>query len=89
MGRKMTWDIIRRQYPESFVLLAHCEEAREAENKIVITKGEVVFVSKDGKAIYNEYCRRGQPPHMTFGHTRAEILEMEEVAFMGLRPQHA
>lgn len=90
MGQKQTWEEIRIQYPETFVLLDNCEEEREADNKILITKGEVIFTTEDGKTIYDEYCKRGQLPHMTFGHTHSTKLEMEEVSFMGIRPhQHA
>lgn len=88
MGQKMTWDEIRNKYPDSFVLLDDCEEEREEGNKILITKGKVVFATRDGKVIYDEYCRRGQAPHMTFGHTDSDKLELEEVSFMGIRPDH-
>jgi hypothetical protein len=86
MGQKMTWKEIQAQYPETFVLLDNCEEIQEFENKILITQGEVIFSTQDGKEIYNEYCKRGQLPHMTFGHTRSDKLEIEEVSFMGIRP---
>lgn len=88
MGQKMTWEEIREHYPETFVLLDDCEEKKVEENKILITKGDVVLTNDDGKAIYDEYCKRGQPPHMTFGHTHWKKLEIEEIAFLGLRPAH-
>lgn len=85
----MTWEEIRRCYPERFVLLDNCEEERVGQNKIVITKGEVVFDDDDGQVIYDEYCKRGQTPRMTFGHTHWDRLEMEEVSFIGVRPAYA
>lgn len=88
MDQKMSWEDIRKQYPETFVLLDHCEEKRETENRVLITKGEVIFTSEDGKVIYDEYCKQGQPPQMTFGHTHWEKLEMEEIPFLGIRPSH-
>ena len=69
MGRKMTWEEIRSCHPETFVLLDNCKEEKIEENKILITEGEVVLASEQGKTIYDEYCKRGHPPHMTFGHT--------------------
>lgn len=88
MGQMMSWEEIRKQYPETFVLLEHCKEQREGRNKICIIGGEVVFTTNNGKAIYDEYCKRGQPSDMTFGHTHSEKLEMEEVPFLGIRPAH-
>lgn len=88
MGQMMSWEEIRQSYPETFVLLNHFQEHRESENMVRITGGEVVFATSDGKAIYDEYRKWGQPSDMTFGHTRWEKLEIEEVAFMGLRPAH-
>ncbi|OGQ04277.1 MAG: hypothetical protein A2W61_02955 [Deltaproteobacteria bacterium RIFCSPLOWO2_01_44_7] len=88
MNQRLTWKEIRKQYPETFVLLDNCEEKRIADH-IIITKGEVVLTNEDGKVIYDEYCKRGQPPAMTFGHTHWEKLEMEEVSFLGVRPAHA
>lgn len=88
MGQKKTWGEIRRLYPDTFVLLDQCEERRENDTTIVVTRGEVIFSSTDGKTIYAEYCKRGQPLHMTFGHTRWDTLKMEEVPFLGIRPNH-
>ena len=88
MNQKLTWTEIRKQYPETFVLLDHCEEKRLSDDKIVITMGEVVLTDQDGKVIYDEYCKRGQPATMTFGHTHWDKLEMEEISFLGIRPSH-
>lgn len=88
MAQVLEWEEIRRQYPETFVLLDHCIEQRHSENKVRIMGGEVVFSNASGKTIYDEYCKRGQPPQMTFGHTHCEKLEMEEVPFLGIRPTH-
>lgn len=83
----MTWQEIRNQFPETFVLLDKCEEERIDDNKIAITKGEVVFTTKNGKVIYDEFCKHGQPPQMVFGHTHWKKLEIEEIPFLGIRPR--
>lgn len=88
MSQQLTWEEIRKKFPETFVLLDHCEEQRVGERTILITKGEVILTDSDGKTIYDEYCQRGQPPTMTFGHTHWDHLEMEEVAFLGIRPSY-
>lgn len=88
MGQMMSWEEIRQHHPETFVLLDHCKEQREGKNMIRIIGGEVVFTTSNGKTIYDEYCKRGQPADMTFGHTHWEKLEMEEVPFLGIRPAH-
>ncbi len=88
MVKKMSWREIRKKYPEQFVLLAHCEEKLKNTHRVVITSGEVILTSSDGKKIYDEYCKQGQPDHMTFGHTHSMSLEMESVSYLGIRPQY-
>lgn len=87
MAHKLSWDEVRKQYPSTFVLLNNCEEEHIGA-RVRILKGEVVCASADGRTIYQEYCKYGQPPHMTFGHTNSRLLELEEVAFLGIRPRH-
>lgn len=89
MANLMTWKEIRNRFPETFVLLDNCEEEKVGESRIIITKGEVIFSTEDGKTVYDEYCKRGQSPLMTFGHTHMDKLEMEEVSFLGIRPAYA
>lgn len=86
MGQIMTWGEIRRAYPDKFVLLDRCEEVKTDANKYIVTKGEVVSSGDKGDAIYKEYCDKGKLPHMCFGHTNWDVLESEEVSFLGIRP---
>lgn len=88
MGQKMTWEEVRQLYPATFVLLTDCDEEHIGADKVRITKGTVVFVNPNGKLIYDEYCKYGQPPHMTFGHTSWSTLDLEEAPFLGIRPAH-
>ena len=89
MPQKMSWEEIRENYPDTFVLLDNCEEFREEQHKVIIRKAEVVFTSNDGKAIYDEYRRRGKLAQMTFAHTQWEKLEIEERPFFGIYPSYA
>lgn len=85
MGKRLTWEEIKKNYPDTFVLINNCEEQHLPNQKCLFLKGEVIFTTKDGKEIFNEYRRRGKPSHMTFGHTCWDKLESEEISFMGLR----
>lgn len=88
MGQKMTWDEIRQQYPETFVLLDNCEEYQIDDFHSEILRGEVVFVTSNGKQVFDEYKRRGKPSTMTFAHTQWPKLEIEEIQAPSLRFMH-
>lgn len=88
MPKKMSWEEIRKNYPDTFVLLDNCEETEETEHKVVIHHAEVVFTSNDGKTIYSEYCKRGKLAHMTFAHTTWPKLEIEVRPFFGMRSSY-
>ncbi|GEM_PF-3105721 len=85
MNQKMTWEEIRKQYPDKFVLIDHCEEKKIDEAHTQIMGGEVVFTTDDGKLIFDEYRRRGKPSQMTFAHTHWPQLQVEEIPQPGLR----
>jgi len=88
MAHIMAWKEIQKTYPDMFVLLDSCEEIEEDENRRIVVRGEVIASSKDGKTVYNEYRNRGKLPNMTFGHTKWDKLESEEIPFLGVRPSN-
>lgn len=88
MGQKLTWEEIRKQFPDKFVLLDHCDEHPIDATHSEITSGEVVLVTSDGKEVFDEYKRRGKPSAMTFAHTQWPKLEIEEILAPSLRFMH-
>lgn len=85
MGQKLTWEEIRKQFPDKFVLLDNCEEQPIDATHSQILGDEVVLVTSDGKQVFDEYKRRGKPSAMTFAHTQWPKLEIEEIPAPGLR----
>ncbi len=88
MNQRMTWKEIREKYPDTFVLLDHCEEKRIDDMHSEILGAEVIFATPDGKRVFDEYRQRGKPAHMTFAHTHSPKLEIEEVRAPSLRFLH-
>lgn len=86
MAQIMTWEEIRKAFPDTFVLLDHFAEKKIADHKFVVESGEVVFTTQDGKKIFDEYRLRGLSPSLVFGHTTQPTLEFEEIPFFGARP---
>ncbi len=85
MGQKMTWEEIRKQFPDKFVLLEHCDEQQVDATHSEIVSGEVVLVTSDGKQVFDEYKRRGKLSDMTFAHTKWPKIEIEEIRAPSLR----
>lgn len=85
MKEILSWNDIRKRYPNQFVLLDHCQYQNITPTKIITTQGRVVFNSEDGKTVYDEYRKRGKKSNMTFGHTSCEKLEAEEIKWLGIR----
>lgn len=89
MGQKMTWEEIRKQFPDKFVLLDNCDEHQIDATHSEILGGEVVLVTSDGKQVFDEYKRHGKPSAMTFAHTQWPKLEIEEIQAPSLRLAHS
>lgn len=85
MSQKLSWQEIRTQYPDTFVLIDQCEEQQLSPDHVEIVGGEVVWSTPDGQAVFEEYRRRGKPSRMSFGHTSWPRFEVEESPAPGLR----
>ncbi|MFH1729777.1 MAG: hypothetical protein ABIA04_15300 [Pseudomonadota bacterium] len=85
MEELMTWDEIKKMYPNTFVLLDNFKEKKKDSNKNIVIKGKVIFASTEGKKVYDEYRIKGKLSDMVFGYTGWKDLEIEEIPFMGLR----
>lgn len=88
MGKHMTWQEIRQNYPKTFVVLKDYREEPVQEDKIRILGGEVIFSSPDSKEIYHRYTEKKSSQHVIFGYTGWESFEVEERLFLGIRPSH-
>ncbi|MFH0798782.1 MAG: hypothetical protein V2A66_01230 [Pseudomonadota bacterium] len=88
MGQKLTWEEIRTQFPDKFVLIDNCDEHQIDATHSEILGGEVVLVTSDGKRVFDEYKRRGKPSAMTFAHTHWLKLEIEDIQAPSLRLMH-
>lgn len=53
----MTWNEIRKTYPNKYILLKNYHETRDGDT-LTILDGEVVLNGSDSKEIYHQYKAR-------------------------------
>lgn len=83
----MTWNDIRKTYPNKYILLKNYHETRVGDT-FTILDGEVVLNSLNSKEIYHQYKARKDKEKVIFGYTGWEKFEIEEKPFIGIRPAH-
>jgi hypothetical protein len=82
----MQWAEIRRQHPDTFILLGELVEEKISATKCRIIAGDVLQVSDDAKEIreaYQRYTQEGKSVIYALPGTPEEFI-VEDVPFMGL-----
>ena len=82
----MKWSEIKKQHPDSFILLKSIIEEKISENKSRLLEGTIVEISQDPKTIrslYQEYKLKGIDVLYTLPSTPENFI-IEDVPFMGI-----
>ena len=82
----MQWAEIRRQYPNTFILLGDLVEEKMSETTCRIVSGVVLKVSDNAKEIreaYQRYTQEGMSVIYALPSTPEDFI-VEDVPFMGL-----
>ncbi len=82
----MKWSEIKKQYPDSFILMDNIVEEKISENKSRLLEGNIVQVSQNPKTIrllYQEYKQKGIEVLYTLPSTPENFI-IENVPFMSI-----
>ncbi len=82
----MKWSDIKKQYPDSFILLGNLVEERVSDNKSRLLEGTVIQTSRDPKEIrllYQQYKQKGLDVLYTLPSSPEDFI-IENVPFMGI-----
>lgn len=82
----MKWSEIKKQHPNSFILLGNLVEEQISENKSRLIAGEIIKTSDDPKTIrslYQQYKQKGIDVLYTLPSTPEDFI-IENVPFMSI-----
>ena len=82
----MQWTEIRRQYPDTFILLGNLVEEKISDTRCRIVAADVLQVSDDAREIrkaYQRYTQEGKSVIYALPATPEDFI-VEDVPFMGL-----
>ena len=82
----MKWSAIKKQYPDSFILLGDIIEENVSENKYRLLEGTILQTSHDPKEIrslYQQYKQKGMEVLYTLPSTPENFI-IENIPFMSI-----